>query len=325
MRFSLILPVYNVDTYLEHCLDSIISQHYADFECLLIDDGSTDSSSEICRNYARIDHRFKYYRKPNGGLSDARNFGLDIAIGDYIVFVDSDDIISPMALKKIDLCINQLNVDIVYFDYLKFYGESNDSLPEFKHSSGTNEFSRISSRELARKPNFAWARVVKKDFYCAIRFPIGFIYEDVLTSPLLCTKTDKIGYISTPLYGYRKRKNSITTGSAEKQFRLFETLSLLKERISQENYNYKYYTTAFVNLSQSCMVSLVRINDRRVRGKYSEIIYREYAKISVMDVLTSYSSLKFKVLSLLSKNTVTLYVLSAFLRPLVHVSDRKGK
>ncbi len=101
-----------------------------------------------------------------------------------------------MALKKIDLCINQLNVDIVYFDYLKFYGESNDSLPEFKHSSGTNEFSRISSRELARKPNFAWARVVKKDFYCAIRFPIGFIYEDVLTSPLLCTKTDKIGYIS---------------------------------------------------------------------------------------------------------------------------------
>ena len=93
MKFSFVVPIYNVEAYLERCIESIISQTYGDFEVILVDDGSPDSSLEICRKYEKMDDRISVYSKENGGLSDARNYGLARASGEYVIFVDSDDYI----------------------------------------------------------------------------------------------------------------------------------------------------------------------------------------------------------------------------------------
>lgn len=325
MRFSLILPIYNVSGYLDDCLLSIASQDFKDFECLLIDDGSTDNSAEICENFVSSNNNFKYYYKNNGGLSDARNFGLDRAAGEYVVFIDSDDLISAKTLSAIDACISQNGSDIVYLNYKKFYAEKNDPLPHFEQDISNSSFHKMSNIQLAQQPNFAWARVAKKSMYSRIRFPVGFIYEDVLTSPLLSARAETISHINIEMYGYRKRNNSITTGSAEKQFRLFETLQLLEENINKEKIDRKYYTTAFVNLIQSCLVSLVRIDSFTVRQKYINLILTEYSRLSLSDIAECWSFKKFKFLALLSKNKISLFLLSIALRQLVLFSDKKGK
>lgn len=325
MRFSLVLPIYNVSDYLEDCLLSIVCQDFKDFECLLIDDGSTDSSAEICEKFVRSNSNFKYYYKNNGGLSDARNFGLDRASGEYVVFIDSDDLISAKTLSAIDSCISLNGSDIVYFNYKKFYAEKNDPLPLFEQDISDSSFHRMSNIQLTQKPNFAWARVAKKSMYSSIRFPVGFIYEDVLTSPLLSARAKTISHIDIEMYGYRKRINSITTGSAEKQFRLFETLQLLEDNISKEKIDYKYYTTAFVNLIQSCLVSLVRIDSFTTRQKYIKLILTEYGRLSIGDIAKCWSLKRFKFLALLSKNKISLLLLSVALRQLVLFSDKKGK
>lgn len=98
---SVIVPVYNVEQYLRQCLDSILNQTYPEIEVLLINDGSTDASDEICREYAERDNRIRYFVKENGGLSDARNYALDRAEGEYVTFVDSDDFLMEQALEKL--------------------------------------------------------------------------------------------------------------------------------------------------------------------------------------------------------------------------------
>lgn len=324
-RFSIIVPIYNVSAYLRDCLDSISNQVCCDFECLLINDGSEDDSSGIAQLYCESDKKFKYHYKPNGGLSDARNFGLSHALGDYIVFVDSDDVVSPQLLARVNTAIDKYHSDIVYFDHSKFFAEDSCDLPVFSHEVDDSKFIQITCAELAQKPNFAWARVGRKELYYNNNFPVGYIYEDALTSPTLCATTKTVAYIKEELYGYRKRANSITTSSAERQFKLFETVVLLKNKVTTGQVPYEYYSTAFVNLIQSCLVSLVRIDDLQVRNKYKKSILEEYGKISVSDVLNSYSLKKFKILTLLSKNKFTLNILSFVLRPLVMFSDRKGR
>jgi glycosyltransferase involved in cell wall biosynthesis len=324
MRFSFILPIYNVDAYIEECLNSVISQTYTEFECLLIDDGSTDESATICKEYAEKDSRLSYFHKENGGLSDARNFGLKKAKGEYIVFVDSDDVVSPNLLTYVNECILNSSFDVVYFEHIKFFdsGKYFDKL--FLVNDQVSPATLIDNKSLSQKPNFAWARVVQKKLYDGNLFPVGFIYEDILTSSIINFKAINIGYIKTPLYGYRKRANSITTSSAEKQFLLFNTLELLRSEALQYKLESVFYHTVFVNSIQSCLVSLARIEDADIRKEIRVLILREYKKITVSGVLKCYSIIKFKLLALCAKNNLTLYCLELMLRPLVKFSDRRN-
>ena len=110
---SIIVPVYNVEKYIERCIKSILNQSFTNFELILVDDGSPDNCGKICDEYKKKDSRIKVIHKKNGGLSDARNAGLNIATGKYIGFVDSDDIIHPQMYEKLFNCINKYNSDIV--------------------------------------------------------------------------------------------------------------------------------------------------------------------------------------------------------------------
>ncbi|MGG1954563.1 glycosyltransferase family 2 protein [Enterobacter cloacae] len=322
-RFSIVVPIYNVENYLVECLTSIANQEFTDFECLLINDGSTDNSATIASNFAIIDSRFHYYEKDNGGLSDARNYGLSKTSGEYIVFVDSDDVISLQLLKIVEAAINRYNCDLVYFNYVKFFDFKKDIFPNSNADEKNSHFSLMSNMHLAQKPNFAWARIAHRKLYDNITFPVGYIYEDVLTSPLLSAVANNICYIPSQLYGYRKRFNSITTGSAERQFKLFDTIDLLEKCVLENKIPYKFYSTAYVNLIQSCLVSLVRIKNAKVRSIHLQMIKSRYDSLSISDILSCYSLGKFKLLSLLAKNKITLLLLSSILSPIVSFSDKK--
>ena len=120
MLFSIIVPIFNVDSYLVECLNSIRNQTYTDFECIMVNDGSTDGSSKICEDFAQFDHRFIYIKKKNGGLVSARKAGADKARGDFIINVDGDDFIEVDLLERMQIILSMYNVDLISFGFTKY-------------------------------------------------------------------------------------------------------------------------------------------------------------------------------------------------------------
>ena len=142
---SIVVPIYNVENYLRMCLDSIQNQTYKNFECLLINDGSPDNSAEICREYVAKDSRFRYFEKENGGLSSARNYGIDRAEGSFITFVDSDDWLESTCLEILSEKKNQYDADIVVSCYC-IYDEEKETYLFFTYGE---EYDKVySSKEL---------------------------------------------------------------------------------------------------------------------------------------------------------------------------------
>ncbi len=234
MFFSVIVPVYNVEKYLKQCVDSILSQTFADFELILADDGSNDSSGAICDEYAMTDKRVKVIHKKNGGLSDARNVGTKAATGKYIVYVDSDDYISSSDFLNEIYTKAQMEPDIICYKFKKYF-EKTDEFSECKFNLSEIE-----------NYNTMWERVlylVKQDaFYCSawtkairtslvkdneIYFEKGLLGEDQewYYRVLLCAKS--ITGIDKDFIVYRQRENSIT--ATAKIINLDDCMYLLKK------------------------------------------------------------------------------------------------
>lgn len=297
IKFSIIVPVYNVSAYLLKCLDSINSQKFKDFECLVIDDGSTDDSGVIAVEFCNQHDNFYYYKKLNGGLSDARNFGLERSTSDFVVFIDSDDFVSQNLLLYVNEAIKEYNADLVYFQFERFINE-NDVEDRLTTDIKPTE---ISNKILSRYPNFAWLRVAKRTLYQDNLFPKGVIYEDAVTTPILTARAQKIVELDNVLCFYRRRVGSITTASAINQFRLYEALDILKERCQELDIPEVYYHTAFVNLSKSVIVSLARIKTHNEFYAYLIRSWQEFDKLTYKDGLTSNAFLKSKILFIILK------------------------
>lgn len=142
-RLSIIIPVYNSEKYLKNCLDSIVAQTYSQWECLLIDDGSTDCSSKICKNYAEQNPRFKYLRKKNGGVADAGNYGLERVQGEYVSFVDNDDLLHPMMYQYLIDALENTNSEVSccnYFKDFRSYDEVAKDLNKTLSGGGRNTY-----------------------------------------------------------------------------------------------------------------------------------------------------------------------------------------
>ena len=224
--FSVIVPVYNVEQYLDKCLASILGQTYKDFECIVVDDGSTDNSSAIIDKYVKQDQRFKVLHQKNMGPSAARNAGLAIAQGDYIAFVDSDDYISNEYLEKFALKIANTDADIVICGVIEVLTNSQKTVCFEAPSTEV-----IKQNILADIwPSYPWNKCYKKYLFENIRFSVGKIFEDVLTIPELCLSGEKIVCIPDKLYYYnRQNVNSITAKiNVKKLYDLF--LGRLKNR-----------------------------------------------------------------------------------------------
>lgn len=218
--FSIIVPVYNVEKYLDKCLASISEQTFKEFECIVVDDGSPDNSNDIIDRYVNKDQRFKVIHQKNMGISAARNAGLAIAQGDYIAFVDSDDYISNEYLEKFALKIANTDADIVICGFIEV----------LKDSQKTVCFEAPSTEVIKQNiladiwPSYPWNKCYKKYLFENIRFPVGKIFEDLLTIPEVCLNAHKIVCIPEKLYYYNcQNLNSITSNlSTEKRYDVFK-------------------------------------------------------------------------------------------------------
>lgn len=212
---SIIVPVYNVEYYLVACIESIINQSFSDFELLLIDDGSTDDSGKICDEYAKKDKRIVVIHQQNGGLSSARNAGLDIALGKYISFIDSDDEIEQNTyLSNIRILNQNPDIDILQFPTYWNYKTSNATKKIVKECTLCGEeeiFSNWWRGDVITAS--AWNKIYNKEVFNNIRFPEGHVFED-LYLVVDYAKTAKKIYISEfGCYYYYVRKNSISNST----------------------------------------------------------------------------------------------------------------
>lgn len=209
---SIVVPIYNVEKYLERCIDSIINQTYKNLEIILVNDGSTDDSGMICDNYKNKDNRIKVIHKKNGGLSEARNFGIDIATGTYIGFVDSDDWIETnmyeRLLEKLEYNKGDISICGRYIDFIdkkNIVYKKQDTEKILNRKEALIELNSFSFFDMS-----ACDKLYKKELFREIRFPVGKKCEDYYTMFKIFDKADKIICFSEPLYHYFQRDNSIS-------------------------------------------------------------------------------------------------------------------
>ena len=216
MKFSVIIPVYNVEAYLRDCLDSVLNQTCADWEAICVNDGSTDGSADILNEYAARESRVKVITQPNGGLSAARNAGIKAAEGEYVLFLDSDDWLEVNALEV--LSSNLSGEDMLCFSGRRFFEETGEFHPADQLVEKTYESGMAYYNENALlHRDFAFVcvvlRIYKREFLSchSLQFKEGIFHEDNLFTPFVCYYARKVKVINECLYDYRVRSNSITT------------------------------------------------------------------------------------------------------------------
>lgn len=221
-KISVIVPVYNVEDYLVRCVDSITSQTYGNLEIILVDDGSRDGSGRLCDELAQQDNRIKVIHKLNGGLSSARNAGIDIAEGDFFGFVDSDDWIEPDAYESMLKAALKYDVKLVCagrFDVSEQTGQKKPGLcpPREEVLSGKELVARIFVWE--NVDSAAWDKLYARELFRDIRYPFGMVTEDVPTTYRIALDAGKAAMVPKPIYNYYHRAGSITTARvSEKTF-----------------------------------------------------------------------------------------------------------
>lgn len=304
---SIVVPVYNAETYLSRCIDSILSQTYKNLEIILIDDGSTDSSQEICRIYRNKDNRVKVIHQKNKGVSAARNRGLFHAAGDYLGFVDADDWIEPDMYRTLYELINVYNSDIaicghsiIYPTYKKI-SDCSDRIVEL----GREEF--LKEVFVGSLKGFIWNKFFKKNLFKRLMFPEDIHYgEDMyIISEILLKDGIKSVYSSKPLYNYFQNDDSITN-NIEKNFHSDGTFKL---EIALNRIKYLFegdkYATNLVNLAiaQSTLnvfrMILLDTNDDKNYKKRYEYLKRKLNINKKHFLQSKHNSIKQKILYLL--------------------------
>lgn len=234
---SVIIPVYNVEKYLRECVDSVLSQTYSNLEILLIDDGSTDSSGEICDEYATRDGQIRVIHQKNGGLSAARNAGLDAASGQYICFIDSDDFVAPHFLEVLYRALQEEKAQVSACVYRRF------------------QDGQITAEEILMQQRIAWTRheaileltktadhrrgefvaiscnkLYIRSLFENLRFPVGKLHEDEFMILPLLLQIERMVKCEDVLYFYRQRTDSITGTERQYDARHLEVLDAYRER-----------------------------------------------------------------------------------------------
>lgn len=225
---SVIIPVYNVEKYLELCLRSVINQTYSNLEILLIDDGSTDNSGKLCDSLKELDKRISVYHKENGGLSDARNYGMERATGDFYAFIDSDDVLHKDFFNILLRVQKQKNADIVSTDMAFFYDHNElEYLYKlnvdytFNIYNGNNilkEYYRPSNGKRNIYHGLCM-KIYKKELFDDLKFVKGRLHEDLFITYKLLEKSETFVYIDAPYYFYYQNNgNSISKNYGVKNF-----------------------------------------------------------------------------------------------------------
>lgn len=238
MLLSVIVPVYNVEPYLDKCVQSIVQQTYRELEIILVDDGSTDNSPQMCDDWALKDGRIKVIHKENGGLSSARNAGIDIAQGEVLSFVDSDDFIEPEMYETMVTALQDSGKDIACCGRIvDLFGEREKvefSIPKprmYTREEAMKEVLCLRDIDVA-----AWDKIYKKKLFKDIRYPIGKISEDAAIIFQLLEKTNGVIHVGRNFYHYIYRMNSISKATySHKKYDNYENCIQIKHFFEQNH------------------------------------------------------------------------------------------
>ena len=273
IKVSVIVPVYNMEKYLERCLDSLVSQTLEEIEIITVDDGSTDSSPEILKKYAKKHSKIRCVRKENGGLSDARNYGFQYTCGEYVGYVDSDDFIDPDMYEVMYRKAEEGGADVV---------ECN-----LHHTFSGYEDTEIMAKYYEPKEllcygrHIVWNKIYRRSWLKAtnVQFPFGLIYEDVSFFAKIVPHITSYAYVDIAPIHYVQRKASLNNAGSEKTMQIFGILKGVIDHYKEQGYYGEYeteleYMYARILLCSSFM-RMCRIPDRTLRKKALESNYRE--------------------------------------------------
>lgn len=302
---SIVVPIYKVEKYLKRCVDSILAQTYKNLEIILVDDGSPDNCGAICDEYQKQDNRIQVIHKENGGLSDARNKGIDIAKGKYIAFVDSDDFIHPKFIETLyNLCIEN-NCEIAQVDFKRVYNDHIAVVPEEKvvQVYTTQEFLyHLYSKDYV-KMIVAWNKLYKKELFEQIRYPFGKLHEDEATTYRLVYEAKKIAISNQPLYNYFFEESSITNKKYnEKRLDILEIqkqrAEFFKEKREQVIYelSMKQYCLTLMNayINSKRYLPNTKQRQKEMRKEFKqiakEVLHYEHVKLkSKVAIVVAYA------------------------------------
>ena len=263
-KVSVIVPVYNVEKYIDKCLKSLVEQTLDDIEIIVVNDGSTDDSKKVIDNYIeRYPEKIVYLEKKNGGLSDARNYGIPYAKGEYIAFLDSDDYVEKDIYEKMYEIAKKENSDMVECDfYWEYPNKTKKDIGVIY--SGQNEM-------LENVRVVAWNKLIKREILeiSKIQFPKGYRYEDVEFTYKLIPYLNKVSFVKEPLIHYIQRPDSISNsqnGRTKEIFAVLEhVLDFYKEKNVYEKYKEELEYTYTRYLLCSSLLRMVKIDDKKIR------------------------------------------------------------
>ena len=268
---SIIIPVYNVEKYLDKCLNSLVNQTSNNFEVIIVNDGTKDNSQIIIDKYVKENHNFYSYIKENGGLADARNYGLSKATKEYIMFIDSDDYVNSDLIEE---CEKKLELaDLIIFEYNQIDLRNN------KIEIITNKFIEDKIYTLSEYPNLinnisncAWNKIYHRRLFNNIKYPIGYLYEDLGTTYKIINEAKKITFINKPLVNYLlNREGNITTTIDNRLFDIFvmcdEIINYYKEKDLFEKYKYQLELLSWINIVE-CLRKLPKNVSKEFSDKF---------------------------------------------------------
>lgn len=271
---SVIVPIYNVEKYLDRCVDSIINQTYKNLEIILVDDGSPDNCPQMCDDYAKKDSRIKVVHKENGGLSDARNVGMKIATGEYVSFIDSDDYVSLDFYETLLETIVDNDSDIVECGVVKFY--ENEKFDKYNDDLKVTNYDTVDALDGLINENpfkqHVWNKLYKSNIALDIPYAVGKLNEDEFWTYQIFGKAKKVTRINKTMYYYFQRGSSIMGNGYN-----IKRLDALEGKMNRQAYIEKNFPTlatkAKVDLYGSCMFAYQSVlkfmsgNDKKKAGK----------------------------------------------------------
>lgn len=286
---SIVVPIYNVENYLRQCLDSIQKQTYPNFECIMVNDGSPDHSSKICEEFVEKDSRFKYFEKANGGLSSARNLGIECSGGGgaYITFVDSDDWLEHDALDRLYGALKKENADIsigrynsydeTRYVYMTYVTDPDDSLEVIE---GKAIMDREGVEEV-RNGNWTVAvlKLFKRELLQDLPFPIGKIAEDTYWTWKVLLRASRIVYLNRCVYWYRVGLSD-TLSNTWSEKRMYDEIGAREEKIAilaSSDYDLTNHILIYKNRLQRVIAKLEEQN-----MQFTEIYRRMMEKLSLL-------------------------------------------
>lgn len=279
-KVSVVVPIYNVQEYLSKCIESLLNQTFNDFELILVNDGSKDDSLNIVREYEKKDARIIVIDKQNGGLSDARNAGIAIAKGEYILFVDSDDFVEKELLEKTLNKATQTNADIVMFDVFQYYQSTGKKEVIRNVYQESQVYTLKQNPEMITKIlNAAWNKLYKLSLFQENRilYPWGCYYEDLGTTYRLLARAQKIAFVNEPLYNYlQDRPGNITH---QFNFSVYHVLDMIKLVIDDykkmgiyDTYYEELKYLGIVNIME-CLKKTRTVSDEKMVTKFIQVSF----------------------------------------------------